>query len=368
MNLYHSAMEHCALPEGLEQRLRERALHTPPVTARAVFRPRGFAPKALLAAILAVVFTVSVGAVVAWDAVFQTRFGRGAAATPMAEAAFQDVNVSAVCGNVTVTVRQALSDDKTIYLVLDYQLPDAVDRAAVAAAQESETAFVRPPEISFYATGDVNWTDVAEAAQGTDWADPTAALAFRPLSPLAPYAFHGGSSSGGESRGYDSKTNTLTYLQYFTTEGTQTLSAQPLTLLVTPPVLETGGALLPLSDTPATITFQPAYTAQTLSGSTREEAGIFHANVTLSPFAICVETRRGIYADVKALRQDTALVLRSGETLAISSLSASYGGSSSGPSDKQLLSSASFTAHFSNLLDVRTVKAVRIGDVEISLS
>lgn len=368
MNPYQEAMDRCKAPEGLKERLRAQM---PPAPGRqAVFHPRGFARRVLLSAVLVVLFTVSAGAVllVNWDTIFAARFGNDAASTPMAEAAFQKVDVSAVCGDVTLTVREALSDDKTIYLLLEYQLPETADRAAIAAAQESDTVFVRPPRVSYYATGDVGWADIAKGAQDVDWADPSAEAAFFRLSPLAPYTFRKGTSSGSESRGYDFETNTLTYLEYFTTEGSQNLSDQPLTLLVTPPLLETDGTLVPLADAPAAITFQPTYTAQTLSGSTQEEAGGFHADVTLSPFAIGVDTRRGTYADVETLRQDTVLVLRDGGTVPVSSLSFGYGGSSSGPSDKELLSSASFTAHFSTLLDVRAVKAVRIGDVEIPLS
>ena len=55
----------------------------------------------------------------------------------MGQAALQDVFVSSVCDDVTLTVRQALVSDKTIYLVLDYQLPDTVDRAWLQQHPES---------------------------------------------------------------------------------------------------------------------------------------------------------------------------------------------------------------------------------------
>ena len=55
MNRYHDAMEHCAPPPELEARLREAVLSAEPrPQARpAVYRPRGFFRKALLAAVLA---------------------------------------------------------------------------------------------------------------------------------------------------------------------------------------------------------------------------------------------------------------------------------------------------------------------------
>ena len=71
MNRYHDAMEHCAPPPELESRLREAVLSAEPTPqARpAVFRPKGFVRKALLAAVLAVALTLSVGAAVLvhWD-------------------------------------------------------------------------------------------------------------------------------------------------------------------------------------------------------------------------------------------------------------------------------------------------------------
>ena len=67
MNRYHESMEHCAPPPELEEQLREAVLSAEPEpqARTAVYRPRGFFRKALLAAVLAVVLTLSVGAAVA---------------------------------------------------------------------------------------------------------------------------------------------------------------------------------------------------------------------------------------------------------------------------------------------------------------
>ena len=118
MNRYHDAMEHCAPPPELEERLREAVLSAEPMPqARpAVFRPKGFVRKALLAAVLAAVLTLSVGAAVLvhWDDIFSDRFGPAGAETPMSEKAFQPVNVSSACDDVTLTIREALVDEKSI--------------------------------------------------------------------------------------------------------------------------------------------------------------------------------------------------------------------------------------------------------------
>lgn len=64
MKLYHSAMEHCVPPEGLEERLQQRVLAAAPQAEKRIFRPRGYVRKAVLAAVLAVILTVSAGAAV----------------------------------------------------------------------------------------------------------------------------------------------------------------------------------------------------------------------------------------------------------------------------------------------------------------
>ena len=73
---------------------------------------------------------------VPWDALFTERFGAGAADSLAAEGVFQNVDVTSVCGDVTLTVRQALGDEKTLYRLLDYQLPENVDMEVVQAVWE----------------------------------------------------------------------------------------------------------------------------------------------------------------------------------------------------------------------------------------
>ena len=86
MNRYHESMEHCAPPPELEERLREAVLSAKPGPDPhpAVFRPKGFFRRTLLAAALIAALTVSAGAVVIanWDAILTGRFGEWAASTP----------------------------------------------------------------------------------------------------------------------------------------------------------------------------------------------------------------------------------------------------------------------------------------------
>lgn len=91
-----------------------------------ILRPRSFARKVLLAAVVAALLTVSVGAaavIAHWDRLFVERFGPEAETSALGQSVFQEVNVTSVCDDVTLTVRQALTDGKTVSLILDYQLP-----------------------------------------------------------------------------------------------------------------------------------------------------------------------------------------------------------------------------------------------------
>lgn len=378
MNRYHDAMEHCAPPPELEERLRETVLSAAPGPQAAVYRPRGFFWKALLAAVLIVLLTVSAGAVVVanWDAILASRFGAWAASTPMGQAAFQEVHVTSVCDDVTLTVRQALVSEKSLYLILDYQLPDSVDRELVQQADASDDDFIYPPEVGYYLIGDVSWEDLKAADQekwsGLDW---TSTISYGGYT-------HGGSSlwayhlskyssgSSGEiaSQGYDPNHNTLTYLCSITAKsGDLDFTAQPLTLLVTPPVLDIDGIETALADHPALLTFQPEAVSQTLTGSWQEDGRA--VQVTVSPFSLSVEVSGGTpYRDVRELRADTALVFRDGTVQPASELTSGLGGSGSGGGEGGTYTSASFTTQFRELLDVSQVTAVLVGDVTIPLT
>lgn len=380
MNHYHDAMEHYAPPPELESRLREAVLAAEPTrnTHPAVFRPRGFVRKAALAAVLIAVLTVSAGAAVIanWDAILTSRFGAWAASTPMGQAAFQDVHVSSVCDDVTLTVRQALVSEKSLYLILDYQLPDTVDRAAVQQADSSPSSDhgIVPVPVDYYLTGDFSWEDLKAADQekwsDLDWTDYTSYGDYtHGGNYLWAYSLskHSSGSSGQVAgQGYNAETNTLTYLCRITARSTELdFTQQPLTLLVSPPVLDIGGAETALADHPALLTFQPEAVSQTLTGSWQEDGRAIQ--VTVSPFSLSVEVSGGTpYRDVRELRADTALVFRGGTVQPASELTSGLGGSGSGGEDGPY-TSASFTTQFRELLDVSQVTAVRVGDVEIPL-
>ena len=384
MNRYHDAMEHCAPPPELEERLREAVLSAEPMPqARpAVFRPKGFVRKALLAAVLVAVLTLSVGAAVLvhWDDIFSDRFGPAGAETPMAEKAFQPVNVSSACDDVTLTIREALVDEKSIYLILDYQLPDTVDPETVEMAynsrEDTQKDDIELPAITYYATDDVAWEDLKAAEQDTwttlDWTDPLTRIFYgkpdygKQESTRNLTGRINGSGGLGEA-GYDPATNTLSYLCYITGDDDGLdFTAQPLTLLVTPPVLRVNGVDTAVTGHPAILTFQPIAVSQTLTGSYRHDG--FFARAVLSPMSISVEVTGGTsYQDMGELVRDTSLVLRDGSVLPAADLILGYTGSGGRDTDDSFLFSASFTSQFQELLDVSQVTAVRVGDVTIPL-
>ena len=374
MNRYEEAMAHCAPPAELEERLRQKVLAAPPAGSH-VLRPWSLARKAALAAVLTLALTVSVGAalLVEWDAIFTARFGPEAAGSPVAESLFQKVGVTSSCGDVTLTVREAVGDSKSVYLILDYRLPDSVDRAGVQAAWDSETDQVGCPDVQFYGTGEVTWEDLlardGERWPELDWTNYASYSRYSASNALTAYRFTNGSGSSVSGQSYDPDTGTLTYLVRFTTQSqTQDLTDQPLTLLVLPPTVTAAGGEQALADHPAIVTFQPGYTARARQGQTRDPDARFSAEVILSPLSITVSCGSTDLADCGALRQAVCLVWEDGGETPLAAVTQGYGGSeSSYQADGQVRYRTSISAQFLELQDISRVAAVRVGDCEVSL-
>ena len=374
MNRYEEAMAHCAPPAELEERLRQKVLAAPPAGSH-VLRPWSLARKAALAAVLTLALTVSVGAalLVEWDAIFTARFGPEAAGSPVAESLFQKVGVTSSCGDVTLTVREAVGDSKSVYLILDYRLPDSVDRAAVQAAWDSETDQVGCPDVQFYGTGEVTWEDLlardGERWPELDWTNYASYSRYSASNALTAYRFTNGSGSSVSGQSYDPDTGTLTYLVRFTTQSqTQDLTDQPLTLLVLPPTVTAAGGEQALADHPAIVTFQPGYAARARQGQTRDPDAQFSAEVILSPLSITVSCGSTDLADCGALRQAVCLVWEDGGETPLAAVTQGYGGSeSSYQADGQVRYRTSISAQFLELQDISRVAAVRVGDREVSL-
>ncbi|MEI3297321.1 hypothetical protein [Dysosmobacter welbionis] len=113
---------------------------------------------------------------------------------------------------MTLTIREALVDEKNLYLILDYQLPDTVDRKPwrwlTTAGRTPKRTTSNFQMVTYYATGDIAWEDLKAAEQDTwatlDWTDRSPVFFYgKSESTLNRIGRVNGSSGLGESQGYD---------------------------------------------------------------------------------------------------------------------------------------------------------------------
>lgn len=347
MNRYQMMVERLSVPAGQAERLKTAVLAAEPEGKRRAYRPRSFAAKALLAALLALALTATAGAAVAgvaWDVIFTAWFGEDAASTDMAAELFQKVGVTSVCDDVTLTVREAVGDDHTIYLILDYQLPDTVDRAKLAERwREVDTADIWG--VDFVPTDAVTWADIRGQDFDEAWKSVRGSVAVADR-------WSGYSGHGPGRRGYDPETNTLTWFLGVTPSLPANLTDRPLTILID--ALTLGDD--PLTDHPAIITFQPVNNARTINGACEDQETGVSFQASLSPLALMVKASGERYEEFGAIYEEAALVYTDGTAVpALELASIGVGGGDT-------------TMRFDELLDITDICAVRVGDLEISLS
>lgn len=347
MNRYQAMIEQVPIPAGQAERLKALALAAKPKGRRRVYRPRSFGKKLLLAALVAAALTATVGAAVAgvnWDRIFTEHFGKDAAATDMAAELFQEVGVTAVCDDVTLTVREAVGDDHTVYVILDYQLPGTVDRAELAERwREVDTAGMWG--VDFVPTDAVTWADIRGQDFDEAWKSVRRSVAVADR-------WVGYSGRGPGRRGYDPETNTLTWFLCVTPSLPADLTDRPLTILID--ALTLGDE--PLTDHPAIITFQPVNNARTISGACEDKETGVSFQVSLSPLALMVKTSGERYEEFGTIYEKAALVYTDGTAVpALELASSGVGGSDT-------------TMRFDELLDITKICAIRIGNLEIPVS
>ena len=345
MNEYRAAMEYCVPSSDFAARLEERLLMVESNQRQHVIQPLSFAKKVLLAAVLTAVLTATVSAavLVEWDEIFTDRFGQTPEEVPASETLFQQVYAESVCDDVTLRITEALGDSKTIYLILEYWLPDGTNLEKVRQAWEGEYPEfqVHLPKVEYYSTGDVSWSEY-EAEMGHWWP----VIDWRPQYEdaeekserdgyfygtlpdlLESHRFLGGSASGVASQSFDAGTGVMTFLLHYNTESVgQNLTDQPLTVLVYPPVITVGEETTALADHPALISFQPAQTAKAKTGELRSKDEGFRVRVALSPFSINVDYYGSDYSDLRELAMDMTLVYRNGTEQNVKALSMGSGG------------------------------------------
>lgn len=371
---YHDAMEHCAPPEGMRERMEQNVLSARPEKTR-TYRPRR---KKTALVLLAAVLLLATSATTIWDPLFVRRFGPQAALTALGGAVFQEVDVTSVCDDVSLTVTQALCSDKTIYLLLSYQLPDGVQ------AEEGWTDY--PGVIEWYGTGDYTWEEF-KAAEGElwkdyDWSDYLSyAKYFQPqehedyifepynLKRMKPGTVSSGSGGGsGSCKGYDPETNTITWMFSHDFDSGWRLNEQPLTILVTPPCLKNAdGTKTAVTDHPAIVTFQPAYDGPQARSAVLEEGDV-KITATLSTFSLSLEAQGMGYPWYDDMVKDTRLVTKDGQEKAVSLMGVTGGGSGIADVDSGEAKEVSTTIHFIGLTDPREFVALRMGDYELPLN
>lgn len=350
MNRYQNMMEQVPIPAGQAGRLKAAVLAAEPEKKRRVYRPRSLAKKLLLAAALALALAVTAGAageIVPWDQIFVERFGEDASAAPVAEDVFQNVDTVSVCGDVTLTVRQAIGAEKTLYLLLDYQLPESADIEAVVAAWEQQEG-PSCARVEFLGGGEADWADI----EGLD---------AQQVGRLFKERF--GYSGVTETLEFDRETRTLTYM-ISASFLDKIPSRKALTLLVEPPEIRVGEEYMPLADHSAIVTFQPSWTARTKTGRTTN-GGVTYT-VELSPLSVAVKAsgEKSAIPSGLMLRQKTVLLYRDGTEVPVKTLGpdCGYGEGFSG-----FVYYTSCTAMFRKFVDTSAVRAVCVGDAEIPL-
>ena len=208
---------------------------------------------------------------------------------------FQEVNVTAVCDDVELTVTQALCSDSDFHLIFYYKLPDDI---------EVGDSPPRVHDTQYYITGDYSWEEYRDLEREkwaeVDWTDLNSQFEYKKSSILHPVeTWAGGGGSGQPS--YDPETRTIRYYAYRSSlhyyDGQETtlvdLTAQPLTIYVAPPLVEQDGEWVPVTDHPAIVTFQPVYDGpQRRSGEWSN--GKIAAKVQMSPFSLYLEAQNMI--------------------------------------------------------------------------
>ena len=359
MNLYHDAMENCAPPEDMRERLKENVLSARPEKGGA-YRPRRKRAAILL---LAAVLLLGTGATTIWDPLFVRRFGPQAALSALGGAVFQEVNLTSVCDDVSLTVTQALCSDKSIHYILEYKLPEGAPQPKNSPQEHYDF-----PRLYYYGTGSYTWEELRDACR-EDWSKQDWTEAFSSdymqseANPLWPFQL----SKDGSSSSFSGvpEDGVLTFCFSVDFQADVDLTAQPLTILATPPCFEgEDGTRIAVTDHPAIITFQPVYNGPQALSAVLDE-GEVKITATLSPFSLALEAEGMGYPSYEDMVKDARLATRDGGEKKVSLMGYTNGGSAFGPEGQPLEVSA--TVHFLLLTDTSEFTALRMGDYTIPL-
>jgi len=377
MNPYRKAWDQYSPPDGLEERLRTRVLSEPVPKHPRMFRP-GIRRKVTAFALAAALLTITGAAfVLPWDPFFFQRYGLP---NLLAENAYQKVNVTAVCDDVTVTLREVIGDASSLSYILDYQLPADTPSEVLARVEENDGAY---PNVNplYLLHGDITWEEYAardaEKWAALDWLDYSAVCDY--WTGNANYLYDRGrmphSSNESGSRRYDPETRTITYFYRYTVQDKDVdFTAQPLTIVFPPPVVKSyedsdSGPDVVLVDHPVLITFQPDYQTTERCGTLQSEDGLtIYVKVTSTTFSIQYDgpVSDSPYTDIETLTADIFLIDENGTETPLPRAAASHGGSTFGGPGSNTISITT-SAEFPLLTDTSEITAVRVGEYTIPL-
>lgn len=355
MNQYQRMVAELSIPSGQADRLRSAVLSQKP-RSRRPYRPRSLGRKALLAAILAAVLAAAVGAaeMTPWAAPLLERFGPDAADTPGADEVFQNVDASSVCGDVTLTVRQAVGDGGSLYLLLDYQLPESADLSAAE--------LVAPPDITLYRGTSIRWEDL----EGKTDAEVQTLLDGIWMNVRQPYA------ASTELLNVNPETRTIQVLYQAEFSAWTDLLGGTVSVVVRPPEAEQGGERIPLADHVAVVSFQTDFGGSSVTGGGQADGRGYQ--VELSPISLRIRLwgKNEEPLSSQELCAQTAVRFRDGTCRTAEELQPPGGdnGSSASTSgtEEEFHYRVVYTIHFDTLLDPSQVEAVLVGDTVIPVN
>lgn len=198
----------------------------------------------------------------------------------------------------------------------------------------------------------------------SDWKTFSSGYMQSEANPLWPSRLRRDGASGSFSG--EAKDGVLTFCFGVDADGDTDFTAQPLTILVTPPcVRHADGTETAVTNHPAIITFQPVYNGPQALRRSLEEGDV-KITATLSPFALSLEARGMGYPSYTDMVEDARLVNRDGAEQPVTPLGLTGGGSSFGPEGRPEV--VSTTVHFLFLTDISSFTALRIGDRTIPLN
>ncbi len=358
-------MDNCLFPDGLEERMRERVLSASPPQKHRVFKPKTSRKRLILALAALMLLMTGAAFVVPWDPFFSQRYG---IFNVIAENAFRKVNVTAVCDDVTITVREVIGDSNSLSYILDYRLPDDTPPEVLERLEAGEGAY--PNESVYYLMrGDITWEEYkasdAEKWAKVDWADHGACNDYWHSDGNLVYDYYEQARDAGESARlrYDPDTRTITYLWRYDLRSPEVnFTSQPMTIVMPPPSLSSSN--IALANHPTLVTFQPDYQTTERAGTLNEDGVKISARLT--SMGCSIDYQGTEYESYEDAAHDITLIHNNGLEVPLK-LVATLPGGNEARSEDGTIEELDFLANFILLTDTSKITSIRVGEHEITL-